>query len=104
MQIIYTSLQTDNHATSSLSFYRPDALPVAQSTASTASSSFITSECRRRIEAPKEPSRKGVGRGCPPPYRRKGLCPPQKIFPIFELKKASFDASWVLFLPLINLN
>ena len=31
MQIICTSLQTDNHAsTSSLSFYRPDALPAAQ--------------------------------------------------------------------------
>jgi len=35
MQIICTSLQTDNHAsTSSLSFYRPDALPAAQPTAS----------------------------------------------------------------------
>jgi len=35
MQIICTSLQTDNHASSSpLSFYRPDALPAAQSTAS----------------------------------------------------------------------
>jgi len=31
---ICTSLQTDNHAsTSSLSFYRPDALPAAQPTA-----------------------------------------------------------------------
>jgi len=31
MQIICTSLQTDNHAsTSPLSFYRPDALPAAQ--------------------------------------------------------------------------
>jgi len=35
MQIIYTSLQTDNHAsTSPLSFHRPDALPAAQPTAS----------------------------------------------------------------------
>ena len=35
MQIIYTSLQTDNHAsTSPVSFYRPDALPAAQPTAS----------------------------------------------------------------------
>jgi len=35
MQIICTSLQTDNHAsTSPLSFYKPDALPVAQPTAS----------------------------------------------------------------------
>jgi len=35
MQTIYTSLQTDNHAsTSPLSFYRPDALPAAQPTAS----------------------------------------------------------------------
>jgi len=35
MQIICTSLQTDNHAsTSTLSFYRPDALPAAQPTAS----------------------------------------------------------------------
>ena len=35
MQVICTSLQTDNHAsTSPLSFYRPDALPVAQPTAS----------------------------------------------------------------------
>ena len=35
MQIICTSLQTDNHAsTSPLSFYRPDALPAAQPTAS----------------------------------------------------------------------
>jgi len=35
MQIICTSLQTDNHAsTSSLSFYRPDALPDTQPTAS----------------------------------------------------------------------
>jgi len=35
MQIIYTSLQTDNHAsTSPLSFYRPDALPAAEPTAS----------------------------------------------------------------------
>jgi len=35
MQIICTSLQTDNHAsTSSLSFYRPDALPAAYPTAS----------------------------------------------------------------------
>ena len=35
MQIICTSLQTDNHAsTSPLSFYRPDALPAAQTTAS----------------------------------------------------------------------
>jgi len=37
MQIICTSLQTDNHAsTSTLSFYRPDALPAAQPTASNA--------------------------------------------------------------------
>jgi len=35
MQIICTSLQTDNHAsTSPLSFYRPDALPDVQPTAS----------------------------------------------------------------------
>jgi len=35
MQIICTSLETDNLAsTSSLSFYRPDALPAAQPTAS----------------------------------------------------------------------
>jgi len=35
MQIICTSFQTDNHAsTSPLSFYRPDALPAAQPTAS----------------------------------------------------------------------
>jgi len=35
IQIICTSLQTDNHAsTSPLSFYRPDALPAAQPTAS----------------------------------------------------------------------
>jgi len=35
MQIICTSFQTDNHAsTLPLSFYRPDALPAAQSTAS----------------------------------------------------------------------
>ena len=35
MQMIYTSLQTDNHAgTSPLSFYRPDALPATQPTAS----------------------------------------------------------------------
>jgi len=35
MQIICISLQTDNHAsTSPLSFYRPDALPAAQPTAS----------------------------------------------------------------------
>jgi len=35
MQIICTSLQTDNHAsTSPLSFYRPDALPAMQPTAS----------------------------------------------------------------------
>jgi len=35
MHIICTSLQTDNHAsTSPLSFYRPDALPAAQPTAS----------------------------------------------------------------------
>jgi len=35
MQIICTLLQTDNHArTSPLSFYMPDALPAAQSTAS----------------------------------------------------------------------
>jgi len=35
MQIICTSLQTDNHAsTSLLSFYRPDALAAAQPTAS----------------------------------------------------------------------
>jgi len=35
MQIIRTSLQTDNHAsTSPLSFYRPDDLPAAQPTAS----------------------------------------------------------------------
>jgi len=35
MQIIWTSLQTDNHtSTSPLSFYRPDALPAAQPTAS----------------------------------------------------------------------
>jgi len=34
-QIICTSLQTDNHAsTSSLCFYRPDALPAAQPTVS----------------------------------------------------------------------
>jgi len=32
---IYTSLQTDNHAsTTPLSFYRPDALPAAQPSAS----------------------------------------------------------------------
>jgi len=35
MQIICTSLQTDTHAsTSPISFYRPDALPAAQPTAS----------------------------------------------------------------------
>jgi len=35
MQIIYTSLQTDNHAsTSPLSFYSPDAFPATQPTAS----------------------------------------------------------------------
>jgi len=35
MQIISTSLQTDNHAsTSPLHFYRPDALPPTQPTAS----------------------------------------------------------------------
>jgi len=35
MQTICTSLQTDNHAgTSPLSFYRPDALPATQPTAS----------------------------------------------------------------------
>jgi len=35
MQITCTSLQTDNQAsTSSLNFYRPDALPDAQPTAS----------------------------------------------------------------------
>jgi len=35
MQIICTLLQTDNHAsTLPLSFYRPDAFPAAQSTAS----------------------------------------------------------------------
>jgi len=35
MQIICTSLQKDNHAvTSSLSFYRPDALSATQPTAS----------------------------------------------------------------------
>jgi len=35
MQIIRTSLQTDNHAsTSSVSFYSPDVLPATQSTAS----------------------------------------------------------------------
>ena len=35
MQIICTSLQTDNHpSTSLLSFYRPDALPATQPTAS----------------------------------------------------------------------
>ena len=35
MQVIYTSLQTDNHtSTSPLSFYRPDAVPPAQPTAS----------------------------------------------------------------------
>ena len=35
MQIICTSLQTDNHASiSSLNFYRPDALPDAQPTVS----------------------------------------------------------------------
>jgi len=35
MQIICSSLQTDNHAiTSPLSFYRPDALPTAQPTVS----------------------------------------------------------------------
>jgi len=34
MQIKYTSLQTDNHtSTSPLSYYRPDALPDAQPTA-----------------------------------------------------------------------
>jgi len=34
-QIICTSLQTDNHAsTSPLNFYRPDALPTAKPTAS----------------------------------------------------------------------
>jgi len=36
MQIIFTSLQTDNHArTSSLNFYRPNALPDAKPTVST---------------------------------------------------------------------
>jgi len=35
MQIICTSLHTDNHAsTSPLSFYKPDALPATQTTAS----------------------------------------------------------------------
>jgi len=35
MQIISTSLQTDNHtSTSPLHFYRPDALPATQPTAS----------------------------------------------------------------------
>jgi len=35
LQMVCTSLQTDNHTnTSSLNFYRPDALPDAQPTAS----------------------------------------------------------------------
>ena len=34
MQTIYTLLQTDNHNTTSLNFYRPDALPDAQPTLS----------------------------------------------------------------------
>jgi len=35
MQIIFTSLQTNNHAsTSSLNFYRPDVLPDTQPTVS----------------------------------------------------------------------
>jgi len=46
MQNICTSLQTDNHAsTSPVSFYRPDALPAAQPTAMkalTKSESFFT--------------------------------------------------------------
>jgi len=42
MQIICTSLQTDNHArTSPLSFYRPYALPAAQPTASKQSTECI---------------------------------------------------------------
>jgi len=42
MQIIYTSLQADNHAsTSPHSFYRLDALPAAQPTASKHSSKQV---------------------------------------------------------------
>jgi len=45
MQITCTSLQTDNHAsTSPLSFYRPDALPAAQPTASKHWSTGVTEQ------------------------------------------------------------
>ena len=45
IQIICTSLQTDNHAsTSPLSFYRPDSVPVAQPCQSTEAHS-----CKRII-------------------------------------------------------
>ena len=53
-----------------------------------------------RIEAPKALSGVGCGEGCPPRHGgevRGGGTPSPENFSIFELKKASFCASLVLF-------
>ena len=50
MQIICTSLQTDNHAgTSPLSFYRPHAFPDTQPTTSKHSMRMFWNKCRKKI-------------------------------------------------------
>ena len=52
-QIICTSLQTHNHAsTSPLSFYRPDALPAAKPTASMHRRQFQSLHSRAEISSP----------------------------------------------------
>ena len=49
-QIICTSLQTDNHArTRSLNFYRPDALPDAQPTASKHRRQLLWSKMQKKL-------------------------------------------------------
>ena len=56
---------------------------------------------RREVEAPQAPRGVRCGEGFPPPHWARGLgggcAPSPENFSIFELKKASFGAFWVLF-------
>jgi len=45
-----------------------------------------------KIKAPR-----GVGRGCPPPHRGRGLCPLPRNFFDFKPRNSVFGAFWALY-------